>query len=98
MDGTRNIVSKSGGALIDAASSSNVNVKNPYAGSKNNRDGIINSIVDKANNGQGGNNSNIVIESGAIQIHSTGNAEYDGDRLLQILENKIMEKQNASLS
>ncbi|WP_334328446.1 tape measure protein [Companilactobacillus sp. HBUAS59699] len=44
------------------------------------------------------NNSNVVIESGAIQINSTGNAEYDGDRLLQIIENKIIEKNNASLA
>jgi len=44
------------------------------------------------------NNSSVVIESGAIQINSTGNVNYDGDRLLQVLEDKIIEKNNASLA
>lgn len=98
MDSTKNIVAKSGSALINAASSSDVKVKNPYSGTNGQRGGVVDSIVNKSKSSQSGNKSSVVIESGAIQIHSTGNADYDGDRLLQILEDKIMEKQNASLS
>lgn len=43
------------------------------------------------------NSNQVSIESGAIQINSSGNADYDADRLLTIIENRIVELNNASL-
>jgi len=98
MDSTRSVVAKSGSALISAASGSNGSVKNPYSTGSGNRSNLLNSVTNSSNDNSNGKSSSIVIESGAIQINSTGNADYDGDRLLQIIENKLIEKQNASLS
>ena len=53
----------------------------------------------------GGNSSStddhssaITIESGAIQINSTGTAEYDADRILEAIENRIMSQSEKALS
>lgn len=52
----------------------------------------------------GGNNTStddhssaITIESGAIQINSTGSAEYDADRILEAIENRIMSQSEKAL-
>lgn len=42
--------------------------------------------------------STITIESGAIQINSSGSAEYDADKLLSIIENGLMAKQEKALN
>lgn len=42
--------------------------------------------------------STVTIESGAIQINSSGSAEYDADTLLGILENGIRAKQDKALN
>lgn len=42
--------------------------------------------------------STLTIESGAIQINSSGNAEYDAETLLEALENKIIAQREKSLS
>ncbi|RHW49723.1 phage tail protein [Bombilactobacillus bombi] len=44
------------------------------------------------------NSSHIKIESGAINLNSTGNPDYDADKLVAVLEQKIMQLQSASLS
>ena len=42
--------------------------------------------------------SNVTIESGAIQINSTGNADYDADAILEAIENRIMSQSEKALS
>lgn len=48
-------------------------------------------------NNANNNSRNIAIHQGAIQINSTGNEEYDGERLTQILENYLQGKAEGSL-
>ena len=42
--------------------------------------------------------STVTIESGAIQVNSTGTAEYDADRILEAIENRIMSQSEKALS
>ena len=42
--------------------------------------------------------STVTIESGAIQVNSTGTAEYDADMLLEAIENRIMSQSERALS
>lgn len=98
MDGTRNVVAKSGSALINAASGSNGSVKNPYSVQTGKSNNVLNSVTNHSKNNDTGNSSKVVIESGAIQINSTGNADYDGERLVSIMEQYLINKQNAALS
>ncbi|WP_416353931.1 tape measure protein [Agrilactobacillus fermenti] len=44
------------------------------------------------------NTSNVNIDPGAIQINSTGNADYDAETLVAKIEDYLMQRQNASLS
>lgn len=97
MDGTRNIVAKSGSALINAASSSNGSIKNPYSAKNGNHQDFANAITNNSSKSSAGSNSNFVIESGAIQINSTGNENYDGEKLVSIIEQYLIDRNNASL-
>lgn len=98
MDGTRNVVAKSGSALINAASGSNGSVKNPYSVQTGKSNNVLNSVTNHSKNNDTGNSSKVVIESGAIQINSTGNADYDGERLVAKIEEYLINRNNASLS
>ncbi|WP_125764422.1 tape measure protein [Companilactobacillus hulinensis] len=64
------------------------------------RTGVATGVTNNSDSTSSSSSSNasVVIESGAIQINSTCNAQYDGDMLLSIIEQKIIEKSNASLS
>ncbi|APX72717.1 tape measure protein [Companilactobacillus allii] len=80
---------------INGVVNSNVPTSSPFENSGNGIGGITNNDSMSTSTDS---NSNVVIESGAIQINSSGSADYDGDRLLAIIEQKIIEKSNASLS
>lgn len=96
MDSTRGLISRSSRAMINSAypssyrSVSGLNSVNssslkPNAYSTNNYNGTTNS-------------SEINIASGAIVINSSGNPEQDAETLLAMLEQKIIELDDKSLS
>lgn len=105
MNGTMGLINQASQAMIDAAYPGKVNdvglgnvggygIGSDYIGSNS----ITPSSLTTNNGGNTTNNSREVhIGQGAITINSTGNAEYDADRMLEALEQKIIEQQDKSL-
>ena len=68
----------------------------------NSDNGNVNGLVNTRFGGNSTNNDNhsstVTIESGAIQINSTGNADYDADQILAALENRLIAQNEKALS
>lgn len=97
MESTQGLIANASDAMIATATPDASGVGYGF-----NRDDQSGSLV---NTKFGGNtttsdnhSSTLTIESGAIQINSSGNAEYDADKLLGILENGIIAKQEKALN
>lgn len=106
MNNTSNLVAQAGTNLVDAATPIPRSTFNGSSGFSSFNSGAIASNAITPNtvttsNYQGGNNTNnsrqITIAQGAIQIHSTGNVDYDGERLLEVIETKLQEKEEKML-
>ncbi|WP_233553543.1 tape measure protein [Lactobacillus sp. ESL0228] len=96
MNGTQGLIASASDAMIATATPDASGIGYGY-----NRDAPSGNLI---NTRFGGNtttsdnhSSTLTIESGAIQINSSGSAEYDADTLLAALENKIIAQQEKSL-
>lgn len=97
MEATQGLIANASDAMIATATPDATNVGYGY-----NRDDQNGSLV---NTRFGGNtttsdnhSSTLTIESGAIQINSSGSADYDADKLLSMIENGLMAKQEKALN
>ena len=60
--------------------------------------GLTNARFGGNNTSNDNHSSTVTIESGAIQINSTGNADYDADQILAALENRLIAQNEKALS
>ena len=99
MNSTQGAIASASDAMIATATpdvpgidyTSNVGSPGQSSGLTNARFGGISTNNDN-------HSSTVTIESGAIQINSTGNADYDADQILAALENRLIAQSEKSLS
>ncbi|RMC41693.1 hypothetical protein F5ESL0233_05075 [Lactobacillus sp. ESL0233] len=98
MNSTQGLIASASDAMIATATPDTVGTN--YDGSVNQSgrpSGLTNARFGGNSTSNDNRSSTITIESGAIQINSSGSAEYDADTLLAALENKIIAQQEKSL-
>ncbi|MCO6528706.1 MAG: tape measure protein [Lactobacillus sp.] len=98
MNSTQGLIASASDTMIATATPDTVGAN--YDGSVNQSgrpSGLTNARFGGNSTSNDNRSSTITIESGAIQINSSGNAEYDADTLLAVLENKIIAQQEKSL-
>ncbi|RHW53718.1 tape measure protein [Lactobacillus bombicola] len=98
MNSTQGLIASASGAMIATATPDGVGTD--YDGSVNQSGrpgGLTNARFGGNSTSNDNRSSTITIESGAIQINSSGNAEYDAETLLEALENKIIAQQEKAL-
>lgn len=95
MDSTQGLIASSSAAMIATATPDDVGINYGFNGIAKN---LVGAKFGGNSSSTDDHSSAITIESGAIQINSTGSAEYDADMLLEAIENRIMSQSEKALS
>lgn len=95
MDSTQGLIASSSDAMIATATPDAAGINYSPNGTPKN---LVGARFGGNNTSTDDHSSAITIESGAIQINSTGTAEYDADRILEAIENRIMSQSEKALS
>ena len=95
MDSTQSLIADSSAAMIATATPDDVGINYGFNGTAKN---LIGTKFGGNSSSTDDHSSAITIESGAIQINSTGSAEYDADMLLEAIENRIISQSEKALS
>lgn len=95
MDSTQSLIADSSAAMIATATPDDVGINYGFKGTAKN---LIGTKFGGNSSSTDDHSSAITIESGAIQINSTGSAEYDADMLLEAIENRIISQSEKALS
>lgn len=95
MDSTQGLIASSSDAMIATATPDAAGINYSPNGTPKN---LVGARFGGNNTSTDDHSSAITIESGAIQINSTGSAEYDADRILEAIENRIMSQSEKALS
>ena len=95
MDSTQSLIADSSAAMIATATPDDVGINYGFNGTAKN---LVGTKFGGNSSSTDDHSSAITIESGAIQINSTGSAEYDADMLLEAIENRIMSQSEKALS
>ena len=94
MDSTQGLIASSSDAMIATATPDAAGINYSPNGTPKN---LVGARFGGNNTSTDDHSSAITIESGAIQINSTGSAEYDADRILEAIENRIMSQSEKAL-
>ena len=99
INSTQGIVASASDAMI-ATATPDVPVidYNANVGGPGQSGGLTNARFGGNNTSNDNHSSTVTIENGAIQINSTGNADYDADQILAALENRLIAQNEKSLS
>lgn len=97
MDGAQGIIANSSSAMIDAATPDIPGLNYETGNGDTNRRLINSRFGNRNSTSNDDHSSTITIESGAIQINSTGNAYDDSDQIIEALENKLRALNDGSL-
>lgn len=95
MDSTQSLIADSSAAMIATATPNDVGINYGFNGTAKN---LVGTKFGGNSTSTDDHSSAITIESGAIQINSTGNADYDADAILEAIENRIMSQSEKALS
>lgn len=95
MDSTQSLIADSSATMIATATPDDVGINYGFNGTAKN---LIGTKFGGNSSSTDDHSSAITIESGAIQVNSTGTAEYDADRILEAIENRIMSQSEKALS
>lgn len=95
MDSTQGLIASSSDAMIATATPDAAGINYSPNGTPKN---LVGARFGGNNTSTDDHSSAITIESGAIQVNSTGTAEYDADRILEAIENRIMSQSEKALS
>ena len=95
MDSTQGLIASSSDAMLATATPDAAGINYSPNGTPKN---LIGTRFGGNSSSTDDHSSAITIESGAIQINSTGTAEYDADRILEAIENRIMSQSEKALS
>ena len=94
MDSTQGLIASSSDAMIATATPDAAGINYSPNGTPKN---LVGAKFGGNSTSTDDHSSAITIESGAIQINSTGSAEYDADRILEAIENRIMSQSEKAL-
>lgn len=97
MDGAQGIIANSSSAMIDAATPDLPGLNYETGNGDTNRRLINSRFGNRNTTSNDDHSSTITIESGAIQINSTGNAYDDSDQIIEALENRLRALNDGSL-
>lgn len=95
MDSTQSLIADSSAAMIATATPDDVGINYGFNGTAKN---LIGTKFGGNSSSTDDHSSAITIESGAIQINSTGNADYDADMLLEAIENRLIAQNEKALN
>ncbi|WP_278951941.1 tape measure protein [Lactobacillus apis] len=95
MDSTQSLIADSSAAMVATATPDDVGINYGFNGTAKN---LVGTKFGGNSSSTDDHSSAITIESGAIQINSTGSAEYDADMLLEAIENRIISQSERALS
>ncbi|MEB3365038.1 hypothetical protein SDC49_20280 [Lactobacillus sp. R2/2] len=99
MNNTQGIVASASDAMIATATPDVTGIDyNANVGGPGQSGGLVNTRFGGNNTNNDNHSSTVTIENGAIQINSTGNADYDADQILAALENRLIAQNEKSLS
>ena len=95
MDSTQSLIADSSAAMIATATPDDIGINYGFNGTAKN-------LIGTKFGGSSANNDNrsstVTIESGAIQINSTGNTDYDADAILEAIENRLIAQNEKALN
>ena len=95
MDSTQSLIADSSAAMIATATPDDVGINYGFNSTGKN---LIGTKFGGNSSSTDDHSSAVTIESGAIQINSTGNADYDANAILEAIENRIMSQSEKALS
>ena len=99
MNSTQGAIASASEAMIATATPDAIGVDyDANAGGPGQSGGLTNARFGGNSTNNDNHSSTVTIESGAIQINSTGNADYDADQILAALENRLIAQNEKALS
>ena len=99
MNNTQGVIASASDAMIATATPDVPGIDyNANEGGPGQSGGLTNARFGGNNTSNDNHSSTVTIESGAIQINSTGNADYDADQILAALENRLIAQNEKALS
>lgn len=101
MNNTQGVIASASEAMIATATPDAIGVDydaNANIKGSGQPGGLINTRFGNSATSNDNRSSTVTIESGAIQINSTGNADYDADTILAAIENRLIAQNEKSLS
>ncbi|MCT6890720.1 MAG: hypothetical protein M3Z87_13880, partial [Lactobacillus sp.] len=99
MNNTQGVIASASDAMIATATPDVPGIDyNANLGGPGQSGGLTNARFGGNNTSNDNHSSTVTIESGAIQINSTGNADYDADQILAALENRLIAQNEKALS
>lgn len=99
MNNTQGIVASASDAMIATATPDVTGIDyTSNVGGPGQSGGLTNARFGNSATSNDNHSSTVTIESGAIQINSTGNADYDADTILAAIENRLIAQNEKSLS
>ena len=101
MNSTQGVIASASEAMIATATPDAMGVDydaNANINGSGQPGGLINTRFGNSATSNDNRSSTVTIESGAIQINSTGNADYDADTILAAIENRLIAQNEKSLS
>ena len=99
MNSTQGAIASASDAMIATATPDVPGIDyNANAGGPGQSGGLVNTRFGGNSTNNDNHSSTVTIENGAIQINSTGNADYDADQILAALENRLIAQNEKALS
>ena len=99
MNNTQGVIASASDAMIATATPDVTGIDyTSNVGGPGQSGGLTNARFGGNNTSNDNHSSTVTIESGAIQINSTGNADYDADTILAAIENRLIAQNEKSLS
>ena len=101
MNSTQGAIASASEAMIATATPDAIGVDydaNANINGSGQHGGLINTRFGNSATSNDNRSSTVTIENGAIQINSTGNADYDADTILAAIENRLIAQNEKALS
>lgn len=98
MESAQGLIANASDAMIATATPDASGVGYSYNRDDDQSGSLVNTRFGNNTTTSDNHSSTLTIESGAIHINSSGSAEYDADKLLSIIENGLLAKQEKALN
>ena len=99
MNSTQGAIASASDAMIAAATPDAMGVDYDANINRSGKPGgLVNTRFGNSSTTSDNRSSTVTIESGAIQINSTGNADYDADKILAAIEDRLIAQNEKALT